>query len=353
MADRHSNADRADVAAAAEGKWPEVIESEVGCDLEKRTRAKSMTCPQCKKKNKATLYPNGRMMCFVCGTIGSDGFEVLMKLKGWIFHQSLTAVARHFGVEGKRQPQRMTVTATKKKEYQRDDSNLDDIMDRVAEMKHISVEGMQHYGVVPTWRRHSPRGKNTIIRNAVARFPMRRLDGTQTSYLDIGVGCRSLKKGLMPDGPPDIQAYLPNDYDVEDGKPVVLTEGPKDPIRAWELSDGVHAIGLQCESLPDELVQNMRGRRVLIPPDADKTGRDKARKWEQQLQSYGVDVRVIDMDPGRTDGAGIREYATEDEHAVRSLLASHGAGAVDGWARTVAPAAERPVDVTWLDYAFV
>ncbi len=48
----------------------------------------------------------------------------------------------------------------------------------------------------------------------------------------------------------------------------------------------------------------------------------------------------------------IREYAAEDEKAVRRLLASHSAGTMDRWARDVAPAAERPVDVTWLDYAF-
>jgi 5S rRNA maturation endonuclease (ribonuclease M5) len=352
VADRHSNADRADAAAAAEGRWPETIEELTGRDLEKRTSAKSMTCPQCGKKKKATLYSDGGMICFCCGKIGSSGFDVLSAVMGWSYHQSVTAVARHFGVEGKRQSQRMTVSARKKHEFVKDDSNLDDIMGRVAAMKGISVEGMQHYGVVPTWREYSPH-RNLLLKNAVVRFPMRRLDGTQTSYLDIGMACRKLRKGLMPDGKPDIQAYLPNDYDADDRKPVVLTEGPKDAIRGWELTDGVHVIGLQCGHLPKELVKNMRGRRVLIFADADKAGRENARRWEQLLQSYGVDVRVIDMDPGRTDGAGIREHAEADEDSVRRLLASHGAGTVDGWTRDVVPAAEGEVDIEWAAVQFM
>jgi len=349
VADCHINADRADVLEAAVGREIEIVEELASVDLERSGSNKAMTCPSCRKKKKLVANRTGGLHCYRCGRLGGNVIDVLMRLQGWTYHESLTAVARYLDVRGEQRPDRTVMTARRRQVPQRDDSTLDDIIERVAAAKGVTVAGLQHYGAAPAWRDYQPR-RNITLRNAVARIPLRRPDGTQTSHIDIGVACRSLRKGLCPSGEHEAGVYLPDDYDMHDERPVVLVEGAKDPIKAWELSDGAyHAIGIQGGYIPPELAQSMQGRTVIIIPDCDQTGRRNAERWRDWLLRYGARCEIRDPDPARTDGAGIRELAAEDEAAVRRLLS------VVDVSEVITPVAQpqQAVDCTWIDSVFV
>jgi AAA domain len=88
---------------------------------------------------------------------------------------------------------------------------------------------------------------------------------------------------------------------------IVLTEGGSDAVRAWSL--GVPAVSVPGVSgWQRGWAERFRGRSVCIVFDGDEQGRRAAVVVARDLEGVAEDVRVLDLDPTRTDGFDLSDY---------------------------------------------
>lgn len=95
--------DRDKVAAAAEGKWPEILPALVPSFNPEHANGNGQPCPNCKDGDDrfnvgSDFSKTGSCFCRVCG-LGGDGFSALMKMNRWTFTQALRAVAEFLNVD--------------------------------------------------------------------------------------------------------------------------------------------------------------------------------------------------------------------------------------------------------------
>ena len=90
---------------------------------------------------------------------------------------------------------------------------------------------------------------------------------------------------------------------------VWLVEGEPDAISAYEL--GIPAVAVPGVSKwSDEWTERFEGRVVTVCMDCDAAGRACAAERADMLHSVGVEVRVVDLDPNRTDGWDLGDALT-------------------------------------------
>jgi putative DNA primase/helicase len=124
------------------------------------------------------------------------------------------------------------------------------------------------------------------------------------------------------------------------GKP----KGPKVPYRLPELlaappgtivytcegesdADALAAIDLVATSAPEgasadwpaEFAPHFKGRRVVIPVDADKPGRKRGQKVARALDGVAASVKVVDLYPERNDGSDVRDWLQSDSAGVKLI----------------------------------
>lgn len=319
---RYENADKDAVKRAAYGRWVEIFEDIANVDFERgRGRGVWCTCPSCGAKKKFTLWENGGGYCLKCGVLGLDGFALLQTLLDISFHESVVLVAEYLDVPGR------VVIQDKRDNVHHGKATIDTIRQQVADLKNIPEAALDHYGAYAVERDHQH--KNVTLWNAVMRVPMRRAeDLKESAYLDLGVDCAMLQKGCCEAGCGDrITAYLPDDWRHDDGKPVVLCQGPKDTMAAWAAAgpdSGIHFIGLQItRNVPADLLAALASRDVTITHDCDPSGRSDAQRCLRAVRTVDTArVEVVDLAPDRNGKEGIRELlkTVDGQEAFHSMV---------------------------------
>jgi hypothetical protein len=118
--------------------------------------------------------------------------------------------------------------------------------------------------------------------------------------------------------------------------------GPKIPYRLPELVAAPNAVIYFCEGEKDadalatqaclvattaseganakwaqELTEYLRGRNIVILPDADVPGRKHAQKVAKALYEVAASIKVVDLFPGRSDGCDVSDWLKNDAVGAR------------------------------------
>lgn len=111
------------------------------------------------------------------------------------------------------------------------------------------------------------------------------------------------------------------------GDEVWLFEGEPDAITGLEL-------GLKAAALPGvngwrvEWARRFTDRRVIVCLDCDEQGRKAAQRVIPSLMDHAMEVRVVDLDPGRDDGFDVSDFVKGGGTAGELLKLALRAGAV-------------------------
>jgi len=108
------------------------------------------------------------------------------------------------------------------------------------------------------------------------------------------------------------QLFPPPESLAEGVVDVLLVEGEPDSIAAW--SAGLVAVGVPgTAGWQAGYAARFRGPRwrVHVVFDCDESGRRAAREVAVSLLELGVDVRVVDLDPARSDGYDLTDFLLE------------------------------------------
>ena len=135
-------------------------------------------------------------------------------------------------------------------------------------------------------------------------------------------GPMSAEKMRAPAGVP--RQLSPPPETIGDTRHVLVTEGEGDAVTAW--SAGHAAVGVPgTNGWKPEYATRFTGRHwtVFVVFDCDHVGRTAAAKVAASLLDAGVDVRLVDLDPGRSDGYDLTDFL-KDGRGLAELLANAG-----------------------------
>jgi KaiC/GvpD/RAD55 family RecA-like ATPase len=111
------------------------------------------------------------------------------------------------------------------------------------------------------------------------------------------------------------------------GDVLFVTEGEPDAVTAAQMGLAGVAVPGTGKWEPSWAQRVAAGRRrVVVVADADEAGRKAAKRWAAAIAEHCADVRVLDLDPARTDGFDLSDYAAiakgpdELEQAARLLV---------------------------------
>jgi 5S rRNA maturation endonuclease (ribonuclease M5) len=116
---------------------------------------------------------------------------------------------------------------------------------------------------------------------------------------------------------------LPELLAADPTTPVLVAEGEKD-------ADNLHKLGLTATTCPmgagkwrPEYSQSLRGKHVVILPDADEPGREHARQVAASLHGLAASVKLIDVPSGAWEGKDVSDFlAANSPEEFAELLAS-------------------------------
>ena len=255
--------DKAQVKAAARGRWPEILQS-LAPELCEAVDAgdRHVRCPlpdhdDAKPSFRFDDRGDGRAIC-TCGSF--DGFALLQKSLGWDFPTTLRQVGSYLGVNGNGQAK-------------------PDIMAQVASLKSISIESLKAYGATVAERNGHP----------VVRIPCYSEVGEAHSYFDLGVATDRLKKGMFRKGKGSSGLFFPGRL-PKPGETWIPCEGPKDACAYHAL--GYLACGLNTSQMAVKYARLFRATNIIIMPDRTTDAEAKAKVTAGRLYGVAASVRV-------------------------------------------------------------
>ena len=270
---------------AAAGQWPRLL-MELGGLAPNQLTDRHQPCPACGGTDRYRWDRDdgpGGCFCNRCGGKdhqggGMSGLDLLMRVRGWSLQDACAAVERHLGLS---QP-----------------------------VPEPPTSGAEH-----VWRY-----SETFL---VLRFPGKRIrplwwDGTAWRWK----------------APPSPRPLYWARRAVS--APVLITEGEKAADAAAQLFPD-HAVATWpsgCKALDKADWQLMRGRDVVLWPDADTVGREAMAKLAGRLLGLGCSVRVVNVPDGLAEGWDLADALAED------WTPAQAAKAVEKHGRAV----ERPVE---------
>jgi hypothetical protein len=100
--------------------------------------------------------------------------------------------------------------------------------------------------------------------------------------------------------------------------PVYVAEGEKccDALGALDLVAVCNPYG--AGEWRPEYSEALRGRQLVILPDADRPGRDHGRVAAESLRGKATSIKIADLYPDRTDGSDIADWIAERRAAGQS-----------------------------------
>ena len=262
---------------AAAGHWPRLLMELGGLSAEQLTD-RHQPCPACGGKDRYRWDRDdgpGGGFCNRCG--GKDhqggalsGVDLLMRVKGWSLQDACAAVERHLGI--------------------------------AAPVPEPPTAGAEH-----VWRY-----SDTFL---VTRFSGKRIrplwwDGTAWRWK----------------APPSPRPLYWARRAV--GAPVVITEGEKAADAAAQLFPS-HAVATWpsgCKAIDKADWQPLRGRTVVLWPDADAVGREAMAKLAGRLLALGCSVTVVNVPTDKPEGWDLADALAEGWQPTRAAAAveNHG-----------------------------
>lgn len=270
---------------AADGSWPRLLMELGGLSPEQLTN-KHQPCPNCGGTDRYRWDRDdgpGGWYCNGCGGKdrmggGGTGMDLLMRVKGWEFRDACAAVERHLGI--------------------------------AAPIPEPPTAGAEH-----VWRY-----SETFI---VTRFPGKRIrplwwDGDAWRW-------------KAPPAPRPL--YWAR---RELGAPVLITEGEKaaDAAAALFPSHAVCTWPSGCKAIDKADWQPLRGRYVVLWPDADDPGREAMAKLAGRLLALGCTVQIVKPPDTLPQGWDLADALAEGWTPARV------AKAVERCAKAVEPVAQ-------------
>ena len=282
-----------DVIKAADGKWFDILTT-VGGISPDFLQDKHGPCPACGGTDRFRwddLNGTGSFFCNRCGSKdhaggAGSGLDLLMRVRGWSLADACGAVERHLGLS---QP----VPAP-------------------------PIAGAEH-----VWRY-----SDTFV---VTRFPGKRIrplwwDGTAWRWK----------------APPSPRPLYWARHAVGT---VLITEGEKAADAAAQLfpSHAVCTWPSGCKAIDKADWQPLRGRTVVLWPDADAVGREAMAKLAGRLLAMGCSVTVVNVPANLPDGWDLADALSENWTPKRAAAAVERFGkAIDAPAAPAAPPPPAP-----------
>lgn len=270
-----------DVKMAAQGRWIEILSNLCGIDPVTLNVGRHFPCPKCSGTDRFRLLDEntGALYCNQCfNQKNGDGIAAVGWMLNCDFAESMRRLAAYLGLQESETPIAV------------------DVLTDVARRKRMPLESFKAFGAHEATR-------NGIV---VARVPMYDEMRVQCSVFDMCFGSTEpqLEKGKCAHGVPAglFVATWPKPGDL-----VLITEGVKDSAKLHSL--GYLAIGLPGADLGAKFARIFAGCRVVIVPDRDTTGEEKARLSAARLSGIAESVRIATL-PGELkekDGDGVRE----------------------------------------------
>jgi hypothetical protein len=135
-------------------------------------------------------------------------------------------------------------------------------------------------------------------------FPVRDSEGTLVSVARYA--SRQKPKMLAPKGRP--RDLFPAPETIQ-GEELWIVEGEPDAVTAHQL--GLPAVGVPgAAKWQDDWMPRLAASRVVVCFDCDEAGRRAAERVRSEIASmpHPSDVRVLDLDPNRTDGFDLTDF---------------------------------------------
>jgi len=269
------------VKRAAEGRWVEILSSLGGIDPQTLDVKRHVPCPKCGGDDRFRMLDeqSGAVYCNQCfNKENGDGIAALMWLLECDFPTAMKHLAEFLGIQASDTPLVVDVIAD------------------VARRKRMPLESFKAFGAFESSR-------SGFI---VARVPMYDESRVRCSSFDMAYieSDPQLAKGKCESGKPSglFVAEWPNPGDT-----VLLTEGVKDAAMLHSLK--YLAVGYNGAELLAKFARVFQGCKVIIVPDRDTTGEEKARVTAARLFGVAESVRIATL-PGEIkakNGDGVRE----------------------------------------------
>lgn len=294
------------VKFAANGRWVEILCALGGIPMQSLD-GRHHPCPKCGGTDRFRMIDeeSGALYCNKCLTNCGDGIGALIWLLDCDFKTAIGSLSSYLGVGDDSGAPRVIV----------------DVVTEVARRKRMPIESFKAFGA-----HEAVRGEFTV-----ARVPMYDEMREVCSSFDMayGTGEPRLEKGMCGHGTPAglFVATWPKAGDL-----VLLTEGVKDAAKLHSL--GYLAIGLPGADLGAKFSRLFAGCRVIIVPDRDTTGEEKARLSAARLSGIADSVRIASL-PGEIkvkDGDGVREVCQKKngERMLRQAIDDAAVWTVSG-----------------------
>ncbi len=122
---------------------------------------------------------------------------------------------------------------------------------------------------------------------------------------------------------PDFRRCYSTESRLDFAEVVCITEGEKDAVRVTELGlNGGNMIGTTsggAESWDASLAKLLKGKRVVVMPDADEAGAKYSADVRASLETEGIEYRIVTFaDVGQKDVTDFLAAGhTKEELAVR------------------------------------
>jgi len=153
-------------------------------------------------------------------------------------------------------------------------------------------------------------------------IPVREADGTLVNVRRYQLGASSGQKMLNLPGHGAAHIYRADILAANDT--IVITEGEMDCILLNQ--EGIPAVThtAGAATFRAAWAKDFRGKTVFIAYDADKAGRDGAKKVLNLLAGFAVDTYLVDI-PETTKGADITDYLHMEGHTIGEFQELMGA----------------------------
>jgi len=261
------------IKAAASGRWREILQT-AGLPAE-LLDGKGHACPRCGGSDRfaahADVAERGAVICRRCFSEGGgDGFATLQWLRGWDFSAAVQFVAQHLGItpagggsgSGDGKPR---IVARYDYRDERDSLILQVL-------------------------RYEP-GKDGRKKSFSQRRPDPERNG---KWIWSTKGVRKVP-------------YMLPQLLREPQKPVVVVEGEKDADNLARLGVLATTNAGGAGTWTAAHSQFLRGRRVVILPDADDKGRRHALQVAQSVQGIAASVRILEL-PGLPPNGDVSDW---------------------------------------------
>jgi hypothetical protein len=313
--------DRDEIKSRASGRWREILGSIAGISDE-YLQAKHGPCPKHGGKDKWRVFSNfdetGGCVCNDCGKMG-DGFEVIQKITGKTFAESLVAVAEHLGIEPKQKQKQVlqdsftlipTTPESEELAFAAWCLTKQPITPGALRAAGAKLARFVWYGqsfpviAVPVWgpklRKSPPVG--WVMYHAIGgKLPSGKKTEVEWNKVRLSRDCG--------------RGFIGDVSKIETATQILKLEGPPDALAAMSIDLPGDVFAFTTANGSDEtplpwMLELLEGKETIVCHDCDDAGQKGEEKWAKALSHKAVAARrvALPFEHAKTKGKDFRDW---------------------------------------------